>query len=416
MAEPWETITKVNSVSLDPNDKVLFNRGDTFVGQLTPTDSGTAGNPITYGAYGSGDRPIFNGIASNTFYINSANYNNIRLENIDFSGSDGTKATFQCFDTHDIYVYNCIIRDSGVDKAGVYIQSNGVNHPYNITFDTCESYDNSTQGFLCTDVDGHDILFYNCIAHDNGHTPSADHGFYVAGGTTVDYCTAYNNYHAGFKENDNEVESFYYPIVRNCTSYNNNVGLVCTHKNAKFYNNLVYSNIDYNLVLHENSWGGYKIYFNTFVNSTDTANRSIYIVGLSPNSIIKSNTFIQDFAVVTRGVWLATPTLANVAANYDIDYNIYYTDGNAANVAFGYSPEYGTTSWSEWLEGTGMDTHSTFLGSVPGFVTRYTNLHPANAGNLDGHDGVAITGYELDKDGNIRADPPNCGCYEESTA
>ena len=53
---------------------------------------------------------------------------------------------------------------------------------------------------------------------------------------------------------------------------------------------------------------------------------------------------------------------------------------------------------------------------LPGFVTRYSDFHPANAGNLDGHDGVAIVGYMTDMDGNACADPPNMGCYEEASA
>lgn len=57
---PWATIAKVNSVSLNPGDSVLFNRGDTWTGEtLSPSVNGTGGNPITFGAYGTGDKPIF---------------------------------------------------------------------------------------------------------------------------------------------------------------------------------------------------------------------------------------------------------------------------------------------------------------------------------------------------------------------
>jgi len=73
--------------------------------------------------------------------------------------------------------------------------------------------------------------------------------------------------------------------------------------------------------------------------------------------------------------------------------------------------------WTEWMAlASNPDPNSHYLAAVPDFVTRYTDLHPANAGNLDGHDGVAIAGYEYDKDANLRADPPNCGGYEEASA
>ncbi len=63
---PWKTIARVNQVmySLLPGDQVLFQRGGTFIGQLTIGSSGAAGNNITYGAYGTGANPEI--LASNT--------------------------------------------------------------------------------------------------------------------------------------------------------------------------------------------------------------------------------------------------------------------------------------------------------------------------------------------------------------
>ena len=55
---PWETIAKVNSFSFSPGDSCFFNRGDTFTGTLTPLTSGNSSSYITFGAYGTGARPI----------------------------------------------------------------------------------------------------------------------------------------------------------------------------------------------------------------------------------------------------------------------------------------------------------------------------------------------------------------------
>src|SRR6185312_3861507 len=62
---PWN-LAKVNSFasSLVPGDQVLFNRGDVFYGSLTISKSGSSGNPITYGAYGTGANPIISGFNS----------------------------------------------------------------------------------------------------------------------------------------------------------------------------------------------------------------------------------------------------------------------------------------------------------------------------------------------------------------
>ena len=59
-AAPCQTLDKANALALSPGDQVLFNRGDTFRGQLRP-QSGSSEGYITYGAYGIGDKPALLG-------------------------------------------------------------------------------------------------------------------------------------------------------------------------------------------------------------------------------------------------------------------------------------------------------------------------------------------------------------------
>lgn len=63
---PWRSINKLNAYfsNLRPGDKVLFKRGDTFYGSITINKSGSAGAPITIGAYGSGEKPVITGFTS----------------------------------------------------------------------------------------------------------------------------------------------------------------------------------------------------------------------------------------------------------------------------------------------------------------------------------------------------------------
>ncbi len=62
-SQAWQTIARVNQVAgqLQPGDQVLFQRGGLFRGKLTVTASGTDGNRITIGAYGTGDAPVISG-------------------------------------------------------------------------------------------------------------------------------------------------------------------------------------------------------------------------------------------------------------------------------------------------------------------------------------------------------------------
>src|SRR5258706_811800 len=58
---PWKTVAKVNGAALVAGDTVLFKRGGVWTESLTPTASGTAGNPISLDAYGVGPAPLLTG-------------------------------------------------------------------------------------------------------------------------------------------------------------------------------------------------------------------------------------------------------------------------------------------------------------------------------------------------------------------
>jgi hypothetical protein len=56
----WKTLRKVNAAPLRPGDVVLFRRGQSWRGQLVPR-SGRDEAPVTYGAYGKGEKPVLLG-------------------------------------------------------------------------------------------------------------------------------------------------------------------------------------------------------------------------------------------------------------------------------------------------------------------------------------------------------------------
>ncbi len=72
-AQPF-TLATADAMTFQPGDTVLFQRGDQFRGSLAATSDGTAGNPITYGAYGDATlpKPLFIGsdvVASSAFTL-----------------------------------------------------------------------------------------------------------------------------------------------------------------------------------------------------------------------------------------------------------------------------------------------------------------------------------------------------------
>jgi len=73
-SSPWKTLNKLNSFkNLKKGDNVFFKRGDTFYGSITVSNSGTAGNPITFSAYGTGENPIITGFTNVTKWTNLGN-------------------------------------------------------------------------------------------------------------------------------------------------------------------------------------------------------------------------------------------------------------------------------------------------------------------------------------------------------
>jgi len=54
---PWQSLGKVNGAALSGGDAVLFRSGDAWYGQLVPK-SGSSSSRITYGAYGTGNKPL----------------------------------------------------------------------------------------------------------------------------------------------------------------------------------------------------------------------------------------------------------------------------------------------------------------------------------------------------------------------
>jgi len=100
---PWKTISKVNGSSFSAGDSILFKRGETWREQLTVPSSGSSGNPITFSAYGSGNKPIISGAAllspggswtqATIDYIDFQDFETGALSGSYWSGTGGTDDT-----------------------------------------------------------------------------------------------------------------------------------------------------------------------------------------------------------------------------------------------------------------------------------------------------------------------------------
>ena len=132
----WRTISEVNSSSFQPGDQILLKRGGVWREQLNFPSSGSPGNPITIGAYGSGARPVINGanIFSNwtsesvggftAYYAASSMSTNQVFEN----GNRLTKVNAKYELTPGTWWW-----DSSIKR--IYMRTTGDNHPGTYTIE-----------------------------------------------------------------------------------------------------------------------------------------------------------------------------------------------------------------------------------------------------------------------------------------
>ena len=139
-ATPWQSLGKVNGMVFQPGDNVLFKRGGTWFGTLSPQGSGNSTSQITLGAYGAGAKPLINGngnwavitLSSQSYWtidgfevMNPASNDSSRSGiRVDWSGS-GTMLGINILnnDVHDVRgIKN--VNDGGRNNGGIFFWIN----------------------------------------------------------------------------------------------------------------------------------------------------------------------------------------------------------------------------------------------------------------------------------------------------
>lgn len=126
----WKTIAKVNAATLVAGQSVGFKRGETWRETLTPGQSGAAGSPITFAAYGSGAKPIISGAdvvtgawtnlpASENTADSTTGTANSRLANYIYY------APVTSISAGDVTSINVYLSGTGNTAAALYTQSSG---------------------------------------------------------------------------------------------------------------------------------------------------------------------------------------------------------------------------------------------------------------------------------------------------
>ncbi|MDA3824110.1 MAG: right-handed parallel beta-helix repeat-containing protein [Bacteroidales bacterium] len=167
----WRTVSKINGYSFSPGDSILFKRGETWNEQLLIPSSGSAsGGTITFAAYGSGDKPVFDGTGfslelyhgmirgSNMSYVK---IKNLRVQNVGI-GNALNNSGIGFYGSSNIMVQNC--ETYNTEGAGIKF-----NNGMNITVDSCEversCVDSREESISFNNVTGF-LVSNNYVHHD----------------------------------------------------------------------------------------------------------------------------------------------------------------------------------------------------------------------------------------------------------
>lgn len=116
MSDPFASISKINSLSLSAGDRVFFEGGSAFSGNLFLSAEGSALNPITISSYGSGNAIINGGNSTGVWINNAGGYD---ISNLNIVGSGATSNT-----ASGLYVFNDLsqkkeyVRVNNVEASG----------------------------------------------------------------------------------------------------------------------------------------------------------------------------------------------------------------------------------------------------------------------------------------------------------
>jgi parallel beta-helix repeat protein len=368
--QAWATIDKVSSAVLNPDDIVLFKRGDTFHNvsnnPLYTFSAGTLGHPITFSAYGTGARPIIDGQGTSenvgfflTDYITVSdlrftgatlaggvavylqNTTSTILDNleIDNNGAIGIGG----LPVKDMIIKNCIIHDNG--NQGIYIgQSDNGLIESNTVYANSKTKDDSF-GIDTIIPTGPNIIRYN-IVHDQAII--TDPSLFVCGASACGNGGIRLN---GDGDDSNNTTMYGNEVYRNLI-YNEDQGIqLVNYSGGDVYNNTIFNTRMYGAILMAQP--GYGISSNNiFINNIIQASTSQTIIASLNNtdSVVNYNLY---YPIDSQFIWTS---------------DVNWTPGGLSK-----------TSFATWKTNSGYDANS--INNTPGFIsnTDWELLSTSNA-------------------------------------
>ncbi len=339
---PWKTVSKVNSRSFSPGDKILFERGSSWNEQLKPSSSGSAaGGYITYGAYGSGNKPLLDGGSRIGFMINDeVGRSYLIFENLDMRSATTGGINNSHTSTY-WYIQDCSFHDIGSLSSAI---GEGIlNRGSYITVRRCLFYNNGRHGIAIwndsTSAQTDIVCEFNDLYNSN-HSIVDIQASNGTSGNMNNITIRYNKIHeeAAWAAN---------ALYANGTTSS-------TVTNLKIYGNIIY-NITGRGVALDQYCNLVSIYNNTFYNVSD----QICSMENGTGTVYLYNNIGMNAGVVIVRV--------DTSTNKHVDYNCWY-QGSGFPSSFARVNGSVYSNWASYKTATGFDSHSKW-GVNPGFTS-----------------------------------------------
>ena len=206
VSTPWQSVSKVNSVSFQPGDRILFEGGQLFQGpvKLDSRDGGAPNHAIQVGAYRVAGHKLATILAKNGAGIEVHGTSGLRISNLTIRG-DGPMINKQSgiilFGSKTKGASHVVIdrvEISGFGEHGISIIASEASCGYrNVLISHCTIHDNNLNGILTEGPWGHDIYAHQDIRVKDCNVFNMFGGSGITlssvNGGIVERCVAYNN-------------------------------------------------------------------------------------------------------------------------------------------------------------------------------------------------------------------------------
>ncbi|HSW97045.1 MAG TPA: hypothetical protein VLF89_04440 [Candidatus Saccharimonadales bacterium] len=459
---PWQTINKVNSMTFQPGDSILFEGGQTFYGKLyfTGNNSGTMVSPITIASYGTTSATI-NGGTSDTFFAYKVG--GFSIHNIIFSGTSGNTGSainFYTDTTPGTLLDYIAIADVSINgfNNGISIGSNntsgysnvsikrttitngimnglityagGMNVHKNITVDhvtvsnitgVAGQNSSSGNGILLGGVDG--AVVDHSMVHDSGqlctaHDCAAGIWTYDANNVTIQHSEVYNMHTGGSSDGDGfdlDKDTKNSVIQYNYSHNNDGPGLLLANNVAsastQYGNNTIRYNISENDARKNPATGAILAYgsilntqvYNNTVYTTPNPNgipNAVTIGNWTIESLVPTGLYFRNNIFQTTG---SVPFVNIISSEFPVMGNITFQQNNYFASGASWRVIWGTktyTSLSSWQGGTGEEKKGT---SLTGITSNPLLTKPGTGGTITNIDNLAtLSAYKLQSSSPMR--------------